>query len=268
MKHALQIFAFTILVSAFYWYVSLWVPQKRTEPPEDIIIAADLSVEQMVVIGEEIVAGKGTCLTCHTMGESGTALRFPDLGSIGALAGMRVEGMSDVDYLAESLYDPNAYIVEGFVAGMPPAAKPPVALADDEILTVIAYLQSLGGTPSVTMDTEFEWQGAEPAVAATPSAELAAAAAGSNRDAETVFMTYLCNTCHTLDGTPGVGPSLQGVGSRLDRGELYESLMDPDATIADGFTPGVMTAMLTATAFHEQVSSAELKTLVDYLASL
>ncbi len=263
MKHALYIFGFTILVSAFYWYVSLWVPQKRTEPPEDIAISADLSTAEMVAIGEEIVAGKGTCLTCHTMGESGAALRFPDLGNIGAIAATRVEGQGDVTYLAESMYDPNAYVLPGFVAGMPAVARPPVALTDDEILTVIAYLQSLGGTPTVTMATELEWQGQS-----IGAADAAPVAVGGNRDAETLFTSYLCNTCHNLDGTPGAGPSLEGLGTRLTKAEIYESILDPDATITEGFAPGVMGTMLTATGFREQVSAQELQSLVDYLAGL
>lgn len=265
MKHAFQIFGFTILVSAFYWYVSLWVPQKRTDPPEEITISASLSTEEMVPIGQEIVAGKGTCLTCHTMGESGTALRFPDLGNIGAIAGTRKEDYSDVEYLAESMYDPNAYVVEGFVAGMPAVSKPPIALSDQEILTVIAYLQSLGGTPTVTMDTELRWQGQSPDPAtldATP-----AAAPGADRDGETLFTAYLCNTCHTLDGSPGVGPSLAGVGDRLGKAAIYESIMDPDAVIAEGFSAGVMSATLNGIGFREQVSAKELQTLVDYLAA-
>lgn len=264
MKHALQIFGFTIIVSAFYWYVSLWVPQKRTDPPEDIVIGANLTTEEMVAVGQEIAAGKGTCLTCHTIGESGTGLRFPDLAGIGAIAAERQEGVSDVVYLAESMYDPNAYVLEGFVAGMPNVARPPISLTDTEILTVIAYLQSLGGTPSVTMDTELEWQG-QVAPAAAPTA---AVAAGEPRDAETLFTAYLCNTCHTLDGAVGAGPTLAGVGSRLSRGELYESIVDPDATVTEGFAAGVMSAMMTATSFHEQVSAAELQILIDYLAAL
>ncbi len=264
MKHALSIFAFTILVSAFYWYVSLWVPQKRTEPPEDIAIGQNLSTEEMVAIGEEIVAGKGTCLTCHTMGESGTGLRFPDLGNIGALAGSRVEGQTDVYYLAASMYDPNEYVVPGFVAGMPAVARPPIALTDDEILTVIAYLQSLGGTPTVTMATELQWQGQNEGTAQA----AATVAAGANRDGETLFTAYLCNTCHTLDGTPLAGPSLQGVGERLSQAELYESVLNPDATVTEGFAPGVMGALLTATGFHEQVSAQELQSLIEYLSGL
>ena len=261
MKHALQIFAFTLLVSAFYWYVSLWVPQKRTDPPEDIAIGANLTTDEMVAIGEEIVAGKGTCLTCHTMGESGSGLRFPDLGNIGAIAGARVEGQDDVVYLAESMYDPNAYVVEGFVAGMPQVSRPPVALSDDEILTVIAYLQSLGGTPTVTMDTQLEWQGQAPAPSNVP-----VAAPGGDRDGPTLFTAYLCNTCHTLDGTAGIGPSLAGLGSRLGKPEIYESIMDPDAVITEGYTPAVMNATLNGIGFRDQVSAKELQTLVDYLA--
>ena len=263
MKQALKILGFTIVVSVFYWYVSLWVPQKRTEPPEDIEIGANLTTEEMIPIGEEIVAGKGTCLTCHTMGDHGTGLRFPDLAGIGAIAGERVAGQSDVYYLAESMYDPNAYVLEGYVAGMPNVARPPIALTDQEILTVIAYLQSLGGTPTVTMDTQFEWQGQAPA-----AQDVAPAAVGGNRDAETLFAAYLCNTCHSLDGTVAAGPTLQGLGERMSRAEIYEAIVDPDATVTEGFVAGVMTAMLDATGFHEQVSASELQALVDYLASL
>ncbi len=257
MKHALQIFGFTILVSAFYWYVSMWVPQKRTDPPEDIVISASLTTDEMIPIGEEIVAGKGTCLTCHTMGESGTGLRFPDLGNIGAIAGERVAGQNDVDYLAESMYEPNAYVVEGFVAGMPAVGKPPIALSDQEILTSIAYLQSLGGTPTVTMDTQLEGQGQAPAaVAANPDAPP---------DGATVFTNYACNTCHSLDGAAGAGPTLQGIGSSQTREQITQSIREPDAVIVEGFPPGVMTATLKAFGFYDKVTDAEFEALVYYL---
>ena len=261
MKHALQIFVFTLLVSAFYWYVSTMVPQKRTDPPEDIAISANLTTDEMVAVGQEIVGGKGTCLTCHTIGESGSGLRFPDLGNIGAIAGTRKEGLSDIEYLAESMYDPNAYVVEGFVAGMLAINKPPIGLNDQEILTIIAYLQSLGGTPTVTIDTKLEWQGQAPAPSSTPTA-----APGADRDGPTLFAAYLCNTCHTLDGQPGIGPSLAGLGSRLEKANIYESIMDPDAVIAEGFPAAVMNATLNGIGFRDQVSVKELQTLVNYLA--
>jgi quinoprotein glucose dehydrogenase len=47
-----------------------------------------------------------------------------------------------------------------------------------------------------------------------------------------------CTRCHTLTGTGAAitaGPDLRGVGSRLSREQLLESLVDPDARIAPGF---------------------------------
>ena len=49
---------------------------------------------------------------------------------------------------------PNAFIVPGFNPGMPTINKPPIGLTDQEILCVIAYLQTLGGTPTVTLQTK------------------------------------------------------------------------------------------------------------------
>ncbi len=84
-------------------------------------------------------------------------------------------------------------------------------------------------------------------------------------DGAALFTAYLCNTCHSLDGTPGVGPSLQGLGSRLTREEVIQSLREPDAVIAEGFTPGLMSATLTAIGFADKISDEEFETLVDYL---
>ncbi len=267
MKNALNIFGFTIIVTLFYWYVGQQVPQKVTYPPRELEIRPDLTTEEMVKIGEEIVNGKGTCQSCHGLPGG----RFPDLNQVGAVAGTRKPGMSDVEYLAESLYDPNAYIVPGFAPGMPVISKPPIALNDDEILTVIAYLQSQGGTPSVTMQTRHKFYGQAPAQAA--DAKTAAPAAGGsvglNLDGPGLFAEFACNTCHSVDApTPLVGPSLYDVGNRLSKAEIAESILEPDAKIADGFPPGVMIATLKAAGFYEKVSAKDLNTLVNYLASL
>jgi cytochrome c2 len=264
---SLKIVAFTILVAAFYSYVGQMVPQKETYPPADTEIGADMTPAELAAAGEEIVGGKGTCLTCHTMGQTGS-LRFPDLAGIGARAGSTKEGFSDIEYLGESLYDPNAYIVEGFLGGMPPIGKPPIALSDLEILAVIAYLQSLGGESTVTTATELEWQGQEPAAATSGSAGAAAAPAGDPRSGEALFTAGLCNTCHKADEPgPLVGPSLFDVGARLTRSELYEAVVEPDATVAEGFPSGIMSATLNGMGFTDGLSPAELKNLVDYLAS-
>ena len=49
---------------------------------------------------------------------------------------------------------PTVYIVPGFNPGMPVINKPPIGLTDQEILAVIAYLQSLGGKVTVTLESK------------------------------------------------------------------------------------------------------------------
>lgn len=66
------------------------------------------------------------------------------------------------------------------------------------------------------------------------------------------FYTDLgCNGCHTLDGSPGAGPSWQGIYLReemLDDGTtvvvddeyIRNSILNPNAQIVQGFSPNVM----------------------------
>ena len=45
-----------------------------------------------------------------------------------------------------------------------------------------------------------------------------------------------CVRCHKIGNEGGViGPALDGIASRKDRPYLYESLVDPTATLAEGF---------------------------------
>ncbi len=147
-----RIGALVLASTAFYTYVGQLVPQKEVLPPQETILSADLTTADMVPVGRQIMEGKGLCMTCHTIGRSG-ALRFPDLDGVAARAATRVPGLNDVEYFAQSLYAPDTFIVEGFNPGMPVINKPPIGLTDQEILTVIAALQSLGGTPTVTLQT-------------------------------------------------------------------------------------------------------------------
>src|SRR5687767_11954631 len=152
IPHSARVAVLVLATTAFYGWVGQLVPQKEVQPPQEIAIRSDLTTADMVKIGGELMVGKGLCLTCHTVGKSG-ALRFPDLEGVAARAKTRVAGMSEIDYLAQSLYEPNTYIVPGFNPGMPTINKPPIGLTDQEILCVIAFLQTLGGTPTVTLQT-------------------------------------------------------------------------------------------------------------------
>ena len=160
--------------TAFYGYVGQMVPQSQVQPPPTtIVIPADLTTDQMVTVGRQIMDSKGLCFTCHTVGRTG-ALRFPDLAGVGGRAAERVPGLSDVEYFAQSMYEPDAFVVPGFNPGMPAINRPPIGLTDQEILTVIAYLQSLGGTPTVTLQTSHRFYTAAGAAPDTPADPAAA----------------------------------------------------------------------------------------------
>jgi mono/diheme cytochrome c family protein len=151
---------------------------------------------------------------------------------------------------------------------MPVIHKPPISLNDDEILCVIAYLQSLGGRATVTMQTTHQFSGAAPSSEVT-SPPIAAAGVTESLDGPEIFNRYLCATCHKTDGPEDmVGPSLYDVGKRLSKAELYEAILDPDVRIVEGYSKGLMTTTLNAAEFYEKVSSKELTNLVEYLVSL
>ncbi len=244
----LKIAALAVGATAFYTYVGQLVPQKEVLPPEVIEIAKDVTPEEMVEIGRGIFEGKGLCSTCHTIGKTG-ALRFPDLGGIGSRAGTMVPGQNQLQYLTESLYAPNDYIVPGFNPGMPVMNRPPIGLTDQEILTVIAYLQTLGGNLSVSMETVLPIPGREAPAATETAAATEAPTSGAPGD---LFAKYQCATCHRMD-SPGrlQAVSLHDVGSRRDQRDILASMLSDHREEP----------------FLSQATVEELRQMVDQLSS-
>jgi len=178
IPHIVRIGALVIATTGFYAYVGQMVPQKEVQPPQETAIKSDLTTADMVKVGREVMEGKGFCLTCHTIGKTG-ALRFPDLAGVDARAKTRVPGLTDIEYFAQSMYEPTAFVVPGFPPAMPPINKPPIGLTDQEILCVIAYLQTLGGTPTVTLQTKHKYNSGAAAPGATPAPAEGAPAPGA-----------------------------------------------------------------------------------------
>jgi len=168
IPHSVRIAGLVLASTAFYGYVGQLVPQREVQPPQETVLKADMTTADMVKVGGELMASKGLCLTCHTIGKSG-ALRFPDLAGVAGRASTRIPGLNDIEYFAKSLYEPDSFIVPGFNPGMPVINKPPIGLTDQEILCVIAYLQTLGGTPTVTLQTTHKYLSAAPAPAGAPA---------------------------------------------------------------------------------------------------
>jgi cytochrome c2 len=238
-----------------------------------IDIPKDISTEEMIEIAKGIAQGKGMCLTCHTIGQSG-ALRFPDLGGIGERAASRIPGMSDVEYLVQSLYEPDTYVVEGFNPGMPTINKAPIGLTDDEILTLVVYLQSLGGTPSVTMETKHAYNGGSADVLAeagdTGNQDSTISADGTTASSgESLFELYGCAACHSVTSPVGEpASSLHTIGERLDYSEILATILDPDNIPALSESEAQeKKAAMEAAGVYNKATLAEIQALAEFLVA-
>lgn len=91
---------------------------------------------------------------------------------------------------------------------------------------------------------------------------------------EELFATYICNTCHSLDGSDMYGPTLKDLhgqkvtvvrnGEELsliaNRKYLMRAISDPDFDKVKGFEDRIMP--------KPRISKSDTKLLVDYLISL
>lgn len=271
----LKVLAFNGLIILFFWYVGNSIPQQRKDPPKESDLTADMTIEAFVAAGEEIFYGKGTCALCHTIGEKGE--RCPNLAGIGELAEARVQEASyqgnasdGPEYMVESLHNPAVYVVDGYQPTMPALGR---QLNDLEMVAVVAFLQSLGGEITVTSETRFakyRGEGDAAAVAAAPASGAAPAeAAASGGTGPELMAQWGCAACHSVDAPVRlVGPSLYDIGARQDENFIRESILKPDAVVAEGFPPNLMQLTLDGTGFYQKLAIQDLNTLVDYLASL
>jgi cytochrome c oxidase subunit II len=91
-------------------------------------------------------------------------------------------------------------------------------------------------------------------------------AGGGEDDGESVFTTAGCGSCHAFEpaGTDAeVGPALDALdpGDRPLEEFLLESIVDPNADVAEGYQPGVMPET-----YESSLSDDQLDALVQYLA--
>lgn len=263
-----------LVVLAFFTYFANWIPQTRWDPPKKREISAAMAPAEMAKLGEAIVRERG-CMACHTL-EPGAGVvgggRGPNLFGLATRRANGVPGgpATITDYLVQALYAPGAYIVEGYAPIMPPAIGPPAKLEYEEVVAVINYLQSLGGAPSVKVgDIPRPPRGGEKAAAAPQSTT-----GGQPRsaDAAAIVERYGCVACHVVGGKGGnLGPSLDNVGATAAKrvpglsAEEYlrQSIIDPNAYVVEGFTPGLMPQD-----FGDKMTAKELEALVQYLLSL
>lgn len=258
-----------VVLGFFVWFAN-WIPQTRWEPPEKQDISAGMTPTELAGFGQTIVRQRG-CLACHTIepaaGVKGQG-RGPNLANIAArrLQGVAGGQGTQIDYLVEALYRPDAFLVEGYTAIMPTSTKAPAKLSYEEVVAVVNYLQTLGGTPSVKV-------GDIP----RPSAQLTTSVTAPDpalvaTDVATIMEEFMCLDCHSM--VPGeviLGPPFEAArfrqaASLMGQSNAFyimQSIVDPRAAEPAEFPAEVM-----PDDYGEQLSAGQLQTIVTYLLAL
>lgn len=254
----LKILGIVIGTLGLYTLVASSIPQVASEVPEELSFGGDVSPEQLAAAGEELYNGAGGCTACHGLGT-----RAPNLvtdhageGTIGARCGTRVTGEDCKVYLHKALVEPAGYVVPGF----DPMVFSARTLSEAQIWSLVAYLESQGGTVTVT--------GADIPAEAAPAGGAPAgggAAASTSMDPKQLLTDNMCLGCHMLDGVgPPLGPSFDGIGSKRTADQIRSGIVDPGANAPPGYEAmlGVM-----PTTFGQSLNAAQLEAVVSYLAA-
>ena len=144
-----RVLGFVSIMLGIFTLIALGVPQMASLPPavETFDIASVKTPDDLASIGQKIFFSKGQCALCHSIGPSESA-RCPDLAGIGAKLAP--------EFIYESLTQPQAYVYQDYrheglpkqyPARMPHINKNPIALSEQEIYSVIAFLQKMSGEP-------------------------------------------------------------------------------------------------------------------------
>ena len=250
---------------ALYTLIANKIPQVQSEVPQTLTLGANVTPEQLVAAGEKVFNGIGGCTTCHGLGTRAPNLLTDEKGTgpIGARCGKREPGKSCKQYLYESLDNPTAFVVPGYQPIMPVMTK---QLSPPQVWSVIAFLESQGGTVDVTAsDIPAASTTSTPSTASTGSGAGGAAFAGGSTDPKAIIQAAGCLACHKLDGQGQViAPDLTHVGSRRDAESIRKKILDPASSIAKGYEKlaGIMPKM-----FGTMMNAAQLEALAQYLAA-
>lgn len=253
----LKVLLVALVVIGFYTLVAHVIPQLQSEVPETLELGADVTAEELVSAGQRIYEGAGGCTACHGLGT-----RAPNLltdhngeGAIGARCETGRKGEDCKTYLYRSMVDPGAFLVSGFGNIMPDMRR---QLSEDQIWSLVAYLQSLGGEVTVS---GADLQG-EAETERGPSAAMDVRS--TTTDPRELLQTHACLGCHQLDGAgPPIGPSFDGMGARLSADRIRRGILDPNAEVAAGYEQ--FAGMMPAT-FGQQLTAAQLEAIVQFLA--
>ena len=273
MVNILKIVAFmVIMMLGFSGYTRYGIPLIiPAPPPVEEKISGDMTMDQFIALGEKIYNGKGTCTLCHNSLGRAPLLEPVAAISMERMADSRYQGKAKTieEYLHESMVDPTAFVVAGFgkkgtndtVSPMPDVSKGAISLSAVEIDAVIGYLQSIAG---VEVTVKLPTGDAAPAEEEEGSGEITLAA-----DAAEAMSKFGCDACHmgpAIAEGGDMGPDLAVIGKNAGSRKkgmsaeqfVIESIVDPNAVIAEGFDGDMMPAD-----FGDQMTVTELNMIVN-----
>jgi mono/diheme cytochrome c family protein len=139
------------------------------------------------------------------------------------------------------------------------------------IIAMLTAVEVLGESHHIETAAESGATETQPAPTGSTPAETAptetsGGPAGDPAAGKQIFTTAAqppCASCHTLaeaNASGTVGPDLDQVLKGKDPAFVHESIVDPDAEVASGFTAGVMPAV-----YADQLDDQQLADLVAFL---
>ena len=236
-----QMVLFIVGVALAFVFICNAIPQIKIEAAgAEIEIGG--SPDDVVAAGKRIfTSDRAQCLTCHTIGEDPKA-RCPNMEGIGERATTQRPGMVAAEYLVESTYNPNAFIVSGFPKNqMTPVNKPPIALSHEEIYAVIAFLNSQGGTSDEDFlekvkKTQDPWVKGLLKPDVGEEEVVIPIFPGDPERGLKIFDREGCIACHQVGELGrGICPDLTSIGSSQSAKYILESIIEPTKVIVKGY---------------------------------
>jgi mono/diheme cytochrome c family protein len=195
----------------------------------------DLEEDNDLARGEQLF--QTNCARCHALNAIGNTTTDIGPNLDAAFATARADGMDQ---------DSIEGVVQGQIANPRPASPddpqlymPADLVEGEDAENLAAYVASVAGVPGIKAPGADEGPGAQ------------------------VFIQNGCGGCHVLEalGTNGAtGPNLDDSLPGQSAADVEESIVEPDAQIAQGFPQGVMPQN-----YGDTIAPEDLKEMVDYL---
>ncbi|HKJ31219.1 MAG TPA: c-type cytochrome [Balneolales bacterium] len=231
-----------------------------------------MSVSQLIALGKKLHKEK-TCVTCHsTDGSKGVGPTWQNLfGRKTALSNGKTI-TADVSYIKESIMKPHAQIVKGFQPVMPQG----LISSQQNLNALVAYIASLSNHSSAkqylnNLKKQQQKKQSQSGSSNSGSSSSSMSQAQLISLGKKLYKQKTCTTCHSTDGSKGVGPTWKGLyqstvtlsnGKKVKANVSYlkESIKKPHAQIVKGFQPVMPQGLVS--------KKQNLDALVAYIKSL